>query len=83
MDYKVDQLLKCFDGIDIQTDFQFEISRSYSYHSSTVTYLRLETGEIGYFSFAEGKTDMTKLVFDGKQLVCVGGENYQESLCLS
>ena len=85
LDYKIEQLLKCtarigtdFEtGIDIQTDFKFEIMRQHSSHPSVITYLRLDTGTIEYFSFDVGQTDFTKVIFDGKTLSCLGGAQHQ------
>ena len=83
LDYKIDQLLKCSTGrdlatgIDVQTDFKFEVFRQFSSHGSRIIYLRLDTGIVETFSFNEGVTDFTKVTFDGKTLTCLGGKSDQ------
>ena len=81
LDYKIEELLKCSAGlnyaIDVQTDFQFEILRQHSAHASRITYLRLDTGTIEFFSFNIGETDLTKVKFDGQTLTCMGGKQPQ------
>ena len=83
LDSKAAELLKCVSGkdhekgIDIQTDFRFEVMRQNSAHDSTLTYLRLDTGSVETFSFGIGETDYTKVVFDGVNLTCLGGIRHQ------